>query len=460
MASRGGPSTGCAGNDFTGDRIGYGVPPSCNYEANLRERSIDALRSLGAGRLLELLERVVSVPTVNPPGESYGEMAEVLQSEMEDAGYDVRVIEVPRDYLEKYIPRYADHPRYAVIARIGSGGPTVHFNSHYDVVPPGDGWTKDPFRLTVDGDAVYGRGVVDMKGGMATAMLAAQAAAIAGADQFGSVELSFTPDEETGGETGVKYLVESGEVSPDYVVVPEASGSDTVWIGNKGNLWADIEVRGRQAHGSTPWLGLNAFEGMARLALALSEDLQRRFSSRSSSYPFADPREARPTVNVGGAVSGGAKVNVVPGFYSFTADRRLIPEEGMDDAEAELRDAVDRAAAPLRSMGYGVDLRITSRSAPSVVSPDGKLARALSEAVRDATGSSPRLVVCPGGLDTRYFQLAGIEALTYGPGDSSYAHAIDERNSLSEMMRVAGAYSVLIPSLLSPCDGRLPCSDP
>ncbi|MGC8665344.1 MAG: M20 family metallopeptidase [Conexivisphaera sp.] len=428
------------------------MSPSCNYEADLDRRSSDALESLGRERLLEVLGQLVSVPTVNPPGESYGEMAEVLQSIMEDSGYDVEVVEVPRDYLERYIPQYADHPRYVVIARIGSGDPVIHFNSHYDVVPPGDGWSRDPFRLTVDGDVVYGRGTVDMKGGAATAILAAQAAAVAGADQYGSVELSFTPDEETGGETGVKYLVDSGLVSPDYVIVPEASGSDNVWIGNKGNLWAEVEVRGRQAHGSTPWLGLNAFEGMSRLAVSLSGILSGRLSSRSSSHRFADPREAKPTVNLGGAVSGGAKVNVVPGRYSFTIDRRLIPEEDVASAEAELRAAVEEAAAPLRAEGYSVDLRITSRSPPSVVDPRGKLATALSAAVTRSTGSAPRLTVCPGGLDTRYFQMAGVEALTYGPGDTSYAHAVDERNTISEMMRVARAYAALIPSLLSPCD--------
>ncbi|MGB9734384.1 MAG: M20/M25/M40 family metallo-hydrolase, partial [Conexivisphaera sp.] len=112
----------------------------------------------------------------------------------------------------------------------------------------------------------------------------------------------------------------------------------------------------------------------------------------------------------------------------------------------------EEAAAPLRAEGYSVDLRITSRSPPSVVDPRGKLATALSAAVTRSTGSAPRLTVCPGGLDTRYFQMAGVEALTYGPGDTSYAHAVDERNTISEMMRVARAYAVLIPSLLSPCD--------
>ena len=427
------------------------MPSSCSYEAALSERSLSALDSLGKGRLLEVLEKLVSIPTVNPPGESYGEMVEVLHSIMEDSGYEVRVVEVPRDYLERYIPQYADNPRYVVVARIGSDRPTIHFNSHYDVVPAGDGWSRDPFKLTVEGDVVYGRGTVDMKGGMAAAILAAQAAAIAGADQYGSVELSFTPDEETGGETGVKYMVDSRLVSPDYVIVPEASGSDNVWIGNKGNVWAEVEVRGRQAHGSTPWLGLNAFEGMARLAVALSEALSRRLSSRVSSYPFADPREARPTVNLGGAVYGGAKVNVVPGRYAFTIDRRLIPEEDVESVEAELRAAVEEASSPLREEGYSVELRITSRSPPSVADPRGKLATALSNAIRAVTGSAPRLTVCPGGLDTRYFQMAGVEALTYGPGDDSYAHAADERNTISEMMRVARAYAVLIPSLLSPC---------
>lgn len=415
----------------------------------MEESILHAVDAKGKDRLLDMLSRLVEVPTVNPPGEGYGRMVEVLRELLKDTGFDVRVMEVPRNILEEHIREYADHPRYIVVARAGSGSPVLHFNGHYDVVPEGQGWTRPAFKLTIDGDTVYGRGVVDMKGGLASMMMAAEAAVEVGLPGNGSLELSFTPDEETGGETGVAYMVESGIVNPDHVVVAEASGSKNVWIGNKGALWADVEIVGRQAHGSTPWFGANAFEGMVKVAGAISDDVGHLLGSRSSNYPFADPREAKPTMTIGGEVHGGAKVNMVPGYYRFSIDRRLLPEEKPEHVEEELERMISRASEGLSRMGLEARLRIVSSFEATVTSSDSVLVTELSQAIIRAVGERPSLTVCPGGLDTRYFQLHGVQAVTYGPGDSSHAHAADERNNVQEMLSVARAYGVLMARLLS-----------
>jgi succinyl-diaminopimelate desuccinylase len=124
-----------------------------------------------------LLSRLISVPTVNPPGENYGEMAELLRGELEALGLRVEVHRVPDEVVERYYPWARGHPRYIVLARLsGDGeGPVLHFNGHYDVVPPGQGWSMDPFRPVVRDGRVYGRGASDMKGGIASIVAAVRA---------------------------------------------------------------------------------------------------------------------------------------------------------------------------------------------------------------------------------------------------------------------------------------------
>lgn len=415
--------------------------------SNVKDKLVGLAES-EKGFMLDVLRRLVSIPTVNPPGESYGDMASYLEGLLSGVGASVRVVEVPRRVLEERIPAYADKPRYIVVARVGSGGPVLHFNSHYDVVPAGRGWSSDPFRLRVEGDLVYGRGVVDMKGGMASSITAFKILVDSGLVKEGSLELSFTPDEETGGETGVLYMLEEGLTSPDYVVVPEASGSTNIWIGNKGALWLDVEVHGKQAHGSTPWLGVNAFEGMVELAWGLVRELKPRIESRKSQYDYGDPRAARPVLTVGGEVEGGVKVNVVPGYYSFSLDRRLIPEEDLGEAEEEILDYISESAKALEEKGLRVEVRVRSRFEATVTNPDSRLVKEAVHSVRTALGVEPSVTVCPGGLDTRYFQARGVQAITYGPGDSSYAHASNERNSIKELIATTKVYSLLAAGLL------------
>jgi succinyl-diaminopimelate desuccinylase len=399
--------------------------------------------------MLRVLGELVSIPTVNPPGKSYSDMASYLERLLGGIGASVRVVEVPKRVLEERIPEYSDNPRYIVIAKIGSGRPVLHFNGHYDVVPAGRGWSSDPFKIRVEGDVVYGRGVVDMKGGIASSITALRVLSGLEARLRGSLEFSFTPDEETGGETGVLYMLEEKLVDPDYVVVPEASGSGNVWIGNKGALWLDVEVHGRQAHGSTPWLGANAFEGLVEIAGRIMRELKPRVESRKSKYDYGDPRAARPVMTVGGEVRGGVKINVVPGYFSFSIDRRLIPEENLDEAEREILDYISDASKSLEAKGLRVEVRVRSRFEATVTSPESRLVKVASAAIEKVVGLKPRVTVCPGGLDTRYFQVRGIDAITYGPGDAAYAHMVDERNSITELVNVAKAYSLLSVRILS-----------
>ncbi len=244
--------------------------------------------------LVKLLCGLIEIPTVNPPGENYREITDYLTSVLKEIGLRAEVIRVPRDVVAKYYPEYVDYPRYNVIARFSKGkGPTIHFNGHYDVVPAGSGWTMKPFKPVVKEGKIYGRGATDMKGGIATIITTAKALIEADAEFNGTIELSFTPDEETGGQTGVGYIVEEGLVKPDYAIVAEPSGLDLIWIGNKGAVWLLVEVFGRQAHGSTPWKGVNAFEKMVELAYKMIHELKPKIESKKSKYDYGILRELK-----------------------------------------------------------------------------------------------------------------------------------------------------------------------
>ena len=390
---------------------------------------------------VSVLQDLIRIPTVSPQGEGYEEAASLLARELESAGFKVEVVKVPGDYAEKECPTASRSPRFIVYGWRGQGK-ALHFNGHYDVVPGGPGWSvTDPFKPRMVNGRIYGRGAVDMKGGIAAVLGAFKALADAGAwpDSL-RLEAAFVPDEEIGGECGTGYLVKSMGIRPEFVVIPEPSGLDRVWYGHKGLLWAKVRVRGRTAHGSMPWLGENAFLAASRLALALSQALSAAYSSRRSRHPIEPPEAAYPTFTIGGraGVPGGGKTNQVPGEFEFTIDRRLIPEETVEGALAEIE-----ALVRFISQGVGVDASVEKVTGmePAASKLD-TLYKTLSRVVVEIVGVEPRPVICPGGLDLRYYTAVGSEALSYGPrGD--LAHAPDEYIEVEELEKLIAVFARL-----------------
>jgi len=397
---------------------------------------------------VKVLKDMISIPTVNPPGERYEDFARYSKEVLEHLGFRVEVVRVPDDYVKRFYPDYASYPRYIVLARLGEGKPVLQFNGHYDVVPPGSGWTKKPFDPVIEDGKVFGRGADDMKGGIAAFLAAIKAFTDSGKRFKGSVEVALVPDEEIGGETGTGYLVRELRSRPDYVVIAEPSGSETIWIGHKGAVWAIVEVFGRQAHGSTPWLGVNAFEYMVILAHRLMNEYKPLLDSRKSRYEYDDPRGAKPTITIGGEVRGSVKVNVVPGYYAFSIDRRVTPEERVEDVEKEIINFVKKASADFPP-DVKVNVKIVNRLPPALTDPSSHLVKVAKEAGKEVIGKEPRATVCLGGLDMRYYTEVGISTITYGPGVLGAAHMADEYITLSEFERMVKIYYRIMEKLLT-----------
>ena len=395
---------------------------------------------------LSVLKKFIEVPTVNPPGENYREFVDLASKTLEDMGFEVDVYEVPEYVVAKYYSEYAKHPRYIVIGRLGSGKPVVHFNGHYDVVPPGSGWSKDPFKPVVENGKLYGRGSADMKGGIVASLVAIKAFKEVYREFSGSVEVALVPDEEIGGETGTGYLVREGLSKPDYVVIAEPSGSGNVWIGHRGAFWFYVEIYGKQAHGSAPWLGINAFEYMVKVAQKLMTEYKSLIEKKTSSYIYDDPKGAKPTVTIGGEVKGGAKVNIVPGYFAFSVDRRLIVEEKLEEVEREVTEFISKIREEYPNVK--VNVKVVNKLPPAITNPESTLVKAVSESVKEVLGRKPRLTVCLGGLDMRFYSEKGIETITYGPGPLAVAHQANEYLEVSEFVKVAKVYASLLQKLL------------
>src|SRR5206468_2445523 len=162
-----------------------------------------------ADEIVDLTADLVRIPTVNPPGEAYDACARFLGGYLERRAFGVEYIAA-----EGRVEHTTRHPRVNVIgSRRGGPGPVVHLNGHIDVVPAGDGWTVDPFGGLVRDGKIFGRGVCDMKAGIAAAVFAAEAIERAGVTLPGTVEISGTVDEESGGFAGVAHLAESGRIA-------------------------------------------------------------------------------------------------------------------------------------------------------------------------------------------------------------------------------------------------------
>ncbi|MBA4350431.1 MAG: succinyl-diaminopimelate desuccinylase, partial [Rhodobacter sp.] len=203
--------------------------------------------------LIGLAQDLIRIPTLNPPGLHYRDICDYLAARLIAQGWTVELIRATG------APGDSDtYPRWNMVARIESGRPgdCVHFNSHHDVVEVGHGWTRDPFGGALEGDRIYGRGACDMKGGLAASVIAAEAFLAAAPDWHGSIEISATADEESGGYGGVAYLAERGYFAPEkvqHVIIPEPLHKDRICLGHRGVWWAEVETHGRIAHGSMPF---------------------------------------------------------------------------------------------------------------------------------------------------------------------------------------------------------------
>ncbi len=393
--------------------------------------------------LISLVKKLVSIETVNPPGLNYELFTTILKEWLDSRGIEVSIHVVPQEVVEKRSPDSQGLPRPILLARLGdSNRRELHLNGHYDVVPAGEGWSVcEPFQSSLQGGRLYGRGASDMKGGLASMVMALYVLSKYERELQGSVSFSATPDEEIGGSAGVGYMLEKPLVKPSLCLIGEPSGVSNIWDSHKGLAWLRVSARGKSAHGANPWMGVNAFEYSSILSSYLFKNYVPRVAQRRSSKRSLDEKGNLATVNLGGVVSGGTKINTVPDRVSFTVDRRLIPEEKSEEAVLEFNDAVRRCVEDNNWLPNTIKIETMRTSEPCICSDRTPL-DLLSEAIRDVIGGLPDVTLCSGGLDMHYFVEHGIPTMTYGPGSINLAHAADEYVEVSDLVEASKIYAL------------------
>jgi succinyl-diaminopimelate desuccinylase len=405
--------------------------------------------------IVALTQDLIRIPTVNPPGENYTPCAELIGARLAKRGFAVEYVRAegaPGDT--------AAHPRINVIARWESGRPgaCVHFNSHIDVVEPGAGWTVDPFAATLRDGRVYGRGACDMKGGLAASILAAETLIESGAVTSGAIEISGTADEESGGYGGVAYLAARGYFSEprvQHVIIPEPLNVDRVCIGHRGVWWAEIETKGRIAHGSMPFLGDSAIRHMGAVLNAFERDLFPALASRRTDMPVVPDGARQSTLNINSVHGGQAETAgdalpsaVVADSARVIIDRRFLIEETLEDVKGEVRALLETVQS--QRAGFRYQLRDMFEVAPVMVSRDSPVAAQTAAAISRVLGRKPQFVCSPGTYDQKHIDRIGRlkSCIAYGPGILDLAHQPDEYVEVADLLASAKVMALSAAKLL------------
>jgi succinyl-diaminopimelate desuccinylase len=381
---------------------------------------------------------LVRLPTVNPPGEGYDDCARLIGDRLGAFGFEVEYH--PAEGRPEHTAR---HPRINVVGtRAGRRPhPVVHLNGHFDVVPAGDGWTMDPFGGEVRNGRIYGRGSCDMKAGIAAAVFAVEGIRRAGIELNGTVEISGTVDEESGGFAGVAWLAQHGRLSAartDYVIIPEPLYVDRICIGHRGVYWFEVLTRGRIAHGSMPFLGTSAIDHMGLVLDRIHRELRLRLAGRTTAVPVIPAAARHATLNVNGIEGGqpvaGIQTPCVADTCRAIFDRRFLLEEGFDAAKAEIVDLLEAVRADVPDFRYELrDLMVVHPTR----TPDGSpVVSALERALHRVLGRSGGLVASPGTYDHKHVaRIAGVpHCVAYGPGILDLAHQPDEYCGVDDLV--------------------------
>ena len=392
----------------------------------------------------EFLAELVRVPTDNPPGDCAAH-ARKAQQLLTALGYEVEAHAVPAEAVRA--AGMISATNLIVRQRFGDGsGPTIALNAHGDVVPPGQGWTQDPYGAAIVDGAMYGRGVAVSKSDFATytfALRALQQLAAEGLALNGGIELHFTYDEEVGGDIGPRWLLEQGLTKPDYAI--SAGFAYGITTAHNGCLHLEVVVRGRQGHAAMPESGIDALAATTTVLQALYSS-REALKQQHSSVAGID----HPTLNVG-LIAGGINTNVVPDRVSFRLDRRMIPEESPPQVEAELRQLIENTAAGCA--GITVEIRRLLFAMPLVSLPGSSLlTRALQRHGEHYFGTPIAEHGVPLYTDARHYAAAGIPTVLYGAGPRTLAeahgHAADECLQLSDLRGATATVAAALAELL------------
>jgi len=389
---------------------------------------------------VSFLQALIRVPTDTPPGNNapHADRAAELLNAM---GLDAEKHPVPEAEVRA---AGLESITNLLVRRNYGPGKTVLLNAHGDVVPPGEGWTRDPYGGEVEDGKIYGRAAAVSKCDFSTYAFAVRALEAVVRPKAGSVELLFTYDEEFGGEVGPAWLLKHKVIHPDLMIA--AGFSYQVITAHNGCLQMEVTVHGKMAHAAIPDSGVDALQAAVHIlnALYAQNTLYKQVCSKVEGI-------THPYLNVG-MIEGGTNTNVIPGRVSFKLDRRMIPEENPAEVEAKLRQVIAEAAA--QQPGITVDVkRILLANAMKPLAGNKPLVDAIQKHGKAVFGETIPALGTPLYTDVRLFCEAGIPGVIYGAGPrtvlESHAKRADERLDLEDLRRATKVIARSLHDLLT-----------
>jgi succinyl-diaminopimelate desuccinylase len=393
--------------------------------------------------LISFLKKLVQTASDNPAGDCLP-IAKVLEKQLSGLGFEnITLLETDEESVKA---NGMISMANVLVPTVFGEGINVVLNAHGDVVPPGLGWSVDPYAGEIIDGKMYGRGVAVSKSDIAAYTYAVLALKQVGQHLSGKVDLAFTFDEETGGEIGPKWLIDQGYIKPDQAIV--AGFSYSAVNAHNGCLHFEIKTTGKSAHAALPHTGIDAIEATSKIVNALY-DYRKTLAEKKSSIPGID----FPTLNVG-LISGGINTNVVPDECTIRVDRRLIPEEDFFAAEAEFRELVQKAVSDIP--GIKIEIRkILHAKSFGPVPEETPLIQALAANWKTILKEDGELPVhgVPLYTDARHFFAAGIPTIMFGVGpkvlEEANGHRADENIRLSDLQAATKIIACTLYDLLA-----------
>lgn len=309
-----------------------------------------------------------------------------------------------------------------VVAKMGTGSPSLVINSHVDTVDAGELslWSRPPFKATIESGHVFGLGSANCKGSGAVQLWLAKEIARCGGPVKGTVIFTFVTDEESLGPNGMCFLREQGIVRPDMLLLGAPTDNSLITT-ERGVLWVEVTTYGRPAHAGQPEDGDNAILRMIHVINRVQDEMSFLLSQRIDG-------DMQSTINIG-KLHGGTNTNVVPSRCVAQIDRRLLPSESVDQAFREIVSVIESAGEP-EGM---VSVEQVCGTNGFRGGDSGPLVTSLANAIADITGMPAKFSTAIGVSDGRYFSDDDIEIVNFGPGIGSEGHASNESVSIESL---------------------------
>ena len=367
--------------------------------------------------LIALTQELIKAYSSNPPGREK-EVADLIKKRMGKIGLDVRMFEVA-------------HGRpNLLISWKGKGSKKLAIEGHMDTVPAGDGWTHQPFGGEVSGGRIYGRGATDMKGNLASIIIAIENLKKAKWTPKGELIFLACCNEEMGDREGIGMTHMAKQIKPDVLLLSDTTDFD-IEVAEKGVLWLDVKSKGKEAHGSMPWEGVNAIKNLGKFLIALDR----------MQFPANHKILGKSTISIN-TISGGFKTNVVPGSATASVDIRLVPGDKKEVVMKIISDLIKKLKSEDKTMN--IEVKELVYFEPVELDTKSKEVALLSEAVKEALGRAPKMKAEHGSTGSNIFIKQGIKTIVFGIGKPSLSHISDEYVEIEDLEKGVKVYDAFI----------------